>query len=61
MTWFKRRNLIKHWLYNNEECADHKLFILDKLLTCKIFKKCKDHSITIKQSKSMKLKILSRV
>jgi hypothetical protein len=43
MTWFKRRNLIKHWLHDNEECADHKLFILDKLLTCIIFKKCKDH------------------
>uniref|UniRef100_A0A2S2NPA0 Transposable element P transposase n=1 Tax=Schizaphis graminum TaxID=13262 RepID=A0A2S2NPA0_SCHGA len=61
MTWFKRRNLIKHWLHENEECADHKLFILDKLLTCKIFKKCKDHSITTRQSKLTKLKILSHV
>lgn len=61
MKWFKRNNLIQHWLGENEECAEHKLFILDKLLTCKIFKKCQDHSIITRQSKLTKLKIVSHV
>lgn len=43
MIWFKKCNLIKEWLCENEECVEHKNMILDKLITCKILKNCKDY------------------
>lgn len=60
MTWIKKRDKIKNWLYEKEECVEHRTFILEKLLTCKMFKKCKDFLVT-GQSKLAKLKILTHI
>lgn len=58
----KKNYLIKKWLdESNESCKKHKLFIIEKLLICKIFNKSKTFSTTSKLAKIAKLKILNRV
>lgn len=55
----KKKQLVSNWLNEDDSCTEHKLFILENLFICKIFKKTKDYSISSTQSKLTKLKIPS--
>jgi len=52
---------IKAWVKINAECVEHKLYIIEQLLICKIFKKTKLYATTSKLAKIEKLKILSHI
>lgn len=58
----KNNELILNWIDENKnKCADHYVFILEKLLICKIFRNSKIFSTTTCQIKLVKLKILSHI
>ncbi len=55
--------LINQWLNDGNDCncKEHKLFIIDHLLICKIFKKTQTISTTSQLAKVSKLKILNHI
>lgn len=55
--------LINQWLNdgNDSNCKEHKLFINDHLLICKILKKTQTISTTSQLAKVSKLKILNHI
>jgi hypothetical protein len=62
LTVLKKDELISNWIdEKNNMCADHYVFILEKLLICKIFRTTKIYSTTSHQIKLAKLKILSHI
>lgn len=62
LTVLKKNELISNWIdEKNNKCADHYVFILEKLLICKIFRTSKTFSTTSHQIKLAKLKILSHI
>lgn len=54
-------DIINTWININTNCVDHKLYIINLLLICKIFKKTQLYATTSKLAKIEKLKILSHV
>lgn len=52
---------IKAWVENTADCVEHKLYIIELLLICKIFKKIKLYATSSKLAKIAKLKILSHI
>jgi len=52
--------LVIQWL-KDDDCKEHKLFIIEKLLICKIFKKIKTISTTSQLAKISKFKILNHI
>lgn len=61
LTIYKTDKLISRWINKEHTCVEHHIFILEKLLICKIFKKAKLFSTTSHQSKIAKLKILNHI
>jgi len=62
INYFKEDQLISTWINENENaCFEHYIFILEKLIICKIFKKAKHFSTTSHQAKIAKLKILNHI
>ncbi|KAE9521917.1 hypothetical protein AGLY_017724 [Aphis glycines] len=62
LTVLKKDELISNWIdEKNNKCADNYVFILEKLLICKIFRTSKTFSTTSHQIKLAKLKILSHI
>lgn len=61
LTIYKTDQLISRWINAEHPCAEHHIFILEKLLICKIFKKAKLFSTTSHQTKIAKLKILNHI
>lgn len=53
--------LINKWINEFESCVEHKLYIIDLLLICKIFKKTQLYSTTFQLAKINKLKILNHI
>jgi len=53
--------LINKWINEFEFYIEHKLYIIDLLLICKIFKKTQSYSTTSKLAKISKLKILNHI
>jgi hypothetical protein len=52
---------MKNWICENEECVKHIHYIIEKLITRKIFKKFKDYLTITRQSKLKKLKTLTYI
>jgi len=52
---------IKAWVENTSDCVEHKLYIIELVLICKIFKKTKLYATSSKLAKIEKLKILNHV
>lgn len=48
--YLKKVKFVLMVFFKKTNCIDHTIFSLDKLLTCKIFKKCKDYSKMTGQS-----------
>jgi len=60
--YLKEDQLISTWINENDNaCYEHYIFILEKLIICKIFKKAKHFSTTSCQAKIAKLKILNHI
>lgn len=58
----KNNNTIKKWLDESiTSCIEHKMFIIEQLLICKIYNKTKLFSTTSKLAKLSKLKILNHI
>lgn len=58
----KKKNTIIKWLDESiANCLEHKMFIIEHILICKIFNKTKIFSSTSKQEKLSKLKILTHI
>ena len=58
----KNNNTVKKWLDESiKNCLEHKIYIIEHLLICKIFNKTKMFSTTSKLEKLSKLKILNHV
>ncbi|KAL4148879.1 hypothetical protein QTP88_003024 [Uroleucon formosanum] len=57
----KNHILINKWINEFESCVEHKLYIIDLLLICKIFKKTHSYSTTSQLAKISKLKILNNI
>lgn len=60
--YLKEDQLISTWINENDDaCYEYYIFIFEKLIICKIFKKAKHFSITSYQAKIAKLKILNHI
>lgn len=60
--YLKEDQLISTWINENDNaCYEHYIFILEKLIICKIFKKAKHFSTTSCQVKIAKLKIFNHI
>lgn len=60
--YIKENNTIIKWLDESmKNCIEHKMYIIEQLLICKLFNNTKNFSTTSKLAKLSKLKILNHI